>query len=74
MEFNKYTDRQIINMDESVIYLDSPSNYTQVSKGSKRVKAATAGGERVRLSTAFTATAISIKLLIYTTLYYINRY
>ena len=61
-------------MYESAIYLDAPSNYAYASEGSKRVKAATAGGERVRLSTAFTATAISIKLLIYTTLYYINRY
>ena len=45
----------ILNMDESAIYLDAPSNYSYAEKGSKRVKASTT--ERVRLSTAFTASA-----------------
>ena len=52
-------------MDESAIFLDAPSNYTFAAKRSKRVKAGTAGAERVRLSTAFTASASGSKLPIY---------
>ncbi|CAF0942461.1 unnamed protein product [Brachionus calyciflorus] len=39
----------IVNMDETTIYLDFPSNYTYALKGSKRVKATTSGNERTRL-------------------------
>ena len=56
----------ILNMDESAIYLDAPSNYSYTEKGSKRVKASTTGSERVRLSTAFTASACGKKLPVYT--------
>ena len=65
MDCHNYANKQIINMDESAIYLDALSNYTFAVRGSKRVKAGTAGGERVRLSTAFTATASGLKLPIY---------
>ena len=57
-----YTNDQIINMDETSIYLDFPSNYTYERKGAKRVKSVTTGGGRVRVSAAFTATASGIKL------------
>jgi len=66
MTFHKYLDKQILNMDESAIYLDVPANYSFAAKGSKRVKASTSGAERVRLSTAFTASASGSKLPIYT--------
>ena len=39
-----YTNDQIINMDETSIYLDFPSNYTNERKGAKRVKSVTTGG------------------------------
>ena len=52
-------------MDETSIYLDCPSNYTYAAKGTRRVKASTAGGERTRLSAAFTAAANGHKLPIY---------
>jgi len=45
--------------------LDAPCNYTFAAAGSKRVKAATAGAERVRLSTCFTASASGTKMPIY---------
>jgi len=60
MIFNNYSDKAIINMDERAIYLDAPCNYTFAAAGSKRVKAATAGAERVRLSTCFTASLIQM--------------
>ena len=60
-------------MDESAIYLDSPSNYTYSQKGVRRVKASTAGGERTRLSSAFTAAANGHKLPIYTIIPRINN-
>ena len=65
MAANKYPEKAILNMDESAIYLDAPSNYTFAAAGSKRVKAGTTGAERVRLSTAFTATASGTKMPIY---------
>ena len=40
-------------MDQTSIELDSPGNYTYTKKGSQRVDAVTAGGERVKLSIAF---------------------
>ena len=52
-------------MDETSIYLDCPSNYTIALKGTRRVKASTAGGERTRLSSAFTAASNGNKLPIY---------
>ncbi|RNA17277.1 pogo transposable element with KRAB domain-like [Brachionus plicatilis] len=52
-------------MDETSIYLDFPSNYTYDTKGARRVKANTTGGERVKLSAAFTASASGEKLPIY---------
>ena len=59
-------------MDESAIYIDSPPGYSYGSKGSKRVKAATAGAERVRISTAWTATASGYKFPIYTIIPRVN--
>ena len=61
----EYSGSQILNMDESAIYLDTPPNYTYASKGLKRVKAVTTGAERVRISTAWTASASGNKLPIY---------
>ncbi len=52
----------IINMDETSVYLDSPSSYTYAEIGSRRVKAATTGNEKTRLSIAFAATANGQKL------------
>ncbi len=52
-------------MDETCIYLDCPSNYTYSERGVRRVKASTAGGERTRLSSVFTAAATGQKLPIY---------
>ena len=65
MEKHSYSTSQIVNMDESAIYLDSPSNYSYARLGSKRVKASTAGAERVRLSSAWAGTASEFKLPIY---------
>jgi len=53
---------QILNMDESAIYLDAPSNYTYAESGARRVKAVTSGNDRTRLSVAFTAAADGTKL------------
>lgn len=57
-----FTLGQILNMDESCIYLDCPSNYTYSPIGVRRVKASTAGGERTRLSSSFTAAANGQKI------------
>jgi hypothetical protein len=65
MSTNGYTEGQLLNMDETAIYLDRPSNYTYSKIGEKRVKASTAGGERTRLSAAFTAAANGYKLPIF---------
>ncbi len=59
---NVYTEGQLLNMDETAIYLDCPTNYTYAHIGIKRVKASTAGGERTRVSAAFTAAANGHKL------------
>ena len=72
MDSFRYAPSQIINMDESAIYIDSPPGYSYGSKGSKRVKAATAGAERVRISTAWTATASGYKFPIYTIIPRVN--
>ncbi|CAF1002537.1 unnamed protein product [Brachionus calyciflorus] len=55
----------VINMDETSIYLDFPSNYTYDSKGARRVKSNTNGCERTKISAAFTATAEGKKLPIF---------
>lgn len=60
-----YSAGQILNMDETCIYLDCPSNYTYSLRGVRRVKASTAGGERTRLSSTFTAAANGQKLPIF---------
>ena len=52
-------------MDETSIYLDFPSNYSYAKCGEKRIKANTAGGERTRMSAAFTASATGKKLPIF---------
>lgn len=49
-------------MDETCIYLDSPSNYTFSPIGVRRVKANTTGSERTRQSLAFTAASNLTKL------------
>ena len=62
INIEKYTPAEIINMDETSIYLDFPSNYTYDIKGSKRVSCTTTGNERTRLSAGFSATASGVKL------------
>ncbi|CAF1107941.1 unnamed protein product [Brachionus calyciflorus] len=54
---SNFSKEKVINMDETCIYLDFPSNYTYASKGSKRVKAQKTGGEHARISAGFTASA-----------------
>ncbi|CAF0867105.1 unnamed protein product [Brachionus calyciflorus] len=61
----QFSDAQILNMDESAIYLDAPSNYTYSPIGAKRVKANTSGSEKTRLSAAFTGVADGTKLPIF---------
>ncbi|CAF1058245.1 unnamed protein product [Brachionus calyciflorus] len=60
-----YIAERILNMDETTIYLDQPSNYTFSQKGAKRVKSVTTVAERARVSALFTATASGEKLPIY---------
>ncbi|CAF1085979.1 unnamed protein product [Brachionus calyciflorus] len=55
----------LFNMDETTIYLDFPTNFTYESKGAKRVKATTCGGEKAKISAAFTASAAGDKLPIF---------
>lgn len=64
-DMSNYSREIVLNADETTIYLDSPSNYTYDEKGQRRVKAATCGAERTRLSAMFTATASGKKLPIY---------
>jgi hypothetical protein len=64
---NSFNSNQLINMDETSIYLDYPSNYTISVKGAKRVQAVTAGAQRTRLSAAFSATSCGKKLPIINT-------
>ena len=45
--------------------MDCPTNYTYTNIGVKRVKASTAGGERTRVSAAFTAAANGHKLPVF---------
>jgi len=52
-------------MDESSIYLDSPSTYTYDVTGSRRIKATTTGNEKTRLSAAFSAVADGFKLPVF---------
>ena len=52
-------------MDETCLYLDSPSYYTFSPTGVRRVKANTTGSERVRQSLAFTAASNGVKLPIF---------
>jgi hypothetical protein len=52
-------------MDESSIYLDSPSSYTFDVNGTRRVKANTTGNEKTRLSAAFSAAADGTKLPVF---------
>ncbi|CAF1042361.1 unnamed protein product [Brachionus calyciflorus] len=53
---------EIYSMDETTIYLDSPSNYTYETRGANRINAKTAGCEKTRLSLAFGASAKGSKL------------
>ena len=52
-------------MDESSIYLDCPSKCTYATRGSRRVKVDTHGGEMTRMAAAFTAAADGTKLPIF---------
>jgi hypothetical protein len=52
----------ILNMDETAIYQDAPGKQTYEHVGAKRVPVVTAGGERTRISAAFTAAADGTKL------------
>lgn len=63
---DKFNPENIINMDETSVYLDFPSNYTFELKGAKKVSVVTTAGERTRLSAAFSATAAGNKLPILT--------
>ncbi|CAF1093596.1 unnamed protein product [Brachionus calyciflorus] len=65
IETHQYSKSQILNMDETAIYLDAPSNYTYSPIGVKRVKATTSGSEKTRLSAAFTGAADGTKLPIF---------
>ncbi|CAF0945799.1 unnamed protein product [Brachionus calyciflorus] len=56
---------KLINVDEKSIYLDFPTNSTYDCKGAKRVKATTCGGEKARISAAFTASSAGEKLPIF---------
>ena len=62
-----FTDYQssIINMDETSIYLDFPSNYSYTKKGSRRVKATTSGNERTRILAGFTFSGSGFTLSVY---------
>ena len=60
-----YNRSKILNMDETSIYLDYPSNYTYDQEGKRRILLATTGSERTRLSAAFTAAANGTKLPIF---------
>ena len=62
VNIENYKPEEIINMDETSIYLDFPSNYTFSEKGAKKVKCTTTGNERTRISAAFSATASGQKL------------
>ena len=55
---------KIFNMDETSIYLDYPSNYTYDKRGTRRVKANTAGSERTRMSAAFTASGSKLPIVV----------
>jgi hypothetical protein len=63
INLDNYTPNEI-NMDETSMYLDLPSNYTFTVKGVKKVKCTTTGNERTRISAAFSATASGQKLSI----------
>ncbi len=52
----------VISMDETSIYLNSPSSYTYITCGDNRVKAVMTGNEKTRVSIAFPATANGPKL------------
>ena len=56
---------KIYNMDETSIYLDCPSKYSYATKGEKRIKVDTHGGEMVRMSACFSANAFGEKCPIY---------
>ncbi|CAF1027868.1 unnamed protein product [Brachionus calyciflorus] len=60
-----YSSNKVINMDESSVYLDFPSNYTYSTKGARRVKANTTGAERARISAGFTPAADGSKFPIF---------
>ena len=46
MKFKDVDLVQLINMDETSIYVDSPSNYTYDKKGKNRIPATTSGNQR----------------------------
>ena len=52
----------LCKMDETSIYLDSPSHITYNPIGDKRIPSVTTGNERTRISVAFTASASGFKL------------
>jgi hypothetical protein len=59
---NQYAANAIIGFDETSIYVDMPENYTYDVKGATKVKAASCGQDRVRLSCVMTATLNGTKL------------
>ncbi len=58
----EFEPRDMYNMDETSIYLDSPRHYTYDLEGVRRVRATTSGSERVRLSIALCSSATGSKL------------
>ena len=59
---NKYKQEEITNFDESWFGMESPSNYTYESKGSKKAFTKTTGKEWVKMSVLMAATAKGVKL------------
>lgn len=52
-----YSKSEILNMDETNIQLDYPSSYTYDKIGTPNINATTSGGERTKISLAFTASS-----------------
>ena len=55
-------DVELVNMDETPVYLDMPSHYTLTSKGQKHVKAVTHGLEKKRVTVVLACTSKGDKL------------
>lgn len=58
----KYPPNTLFALDETSIQVDDPGTRTYDSKGSKQIKAVTAGGEKTKISALFCASADGTKL------------